>query len=153
MGLGGKVIRGLTAGLAVLASAACWTSALAQPAPHDIPWFEARPAERTATLRACRNDERLARQAVCANAEHAANRVGARERARTAGVEERRRSRTIDDVLADPSYYAANRVARAGLLAECAIGGAPGGMKPLAQHCAAARAGAAMDQGARNRGG
>lgn len=133
--------------------AACWTPALAQPVRHDIPWFEARPAERAATLRACRNDERLARQATCANAEHAANRVGARERARAASVEEHRRSRTIDDMLADPGYYAANRVARAGLLAECATGGVPGGMKPLAQHCAAARAGAALDPGARGRGG
>ncbi len=146
-------MRNITAGLVVLASAAWGTSALAQPARHDIPWFEARPAERAATLRACRNDERLARQAVCANAEHAANRVGAQDRARAAGLSERRRIRTIDDVLADPSYYAANRVARAGLLAECATGGVPGGMKPLAQHCAAARAGAAMDQGSRARGG
>lgn len=118
----------------------------AAPARHSIPWFESRPVEREAALRACRDDERLARLAVCANAEHAANRVGARVRAARA---QPRRHGSIEGILSDPDYYAGNRVARAAALAECA---APGNAVP-ARHCAAARAGAALDPGAVRRGG
>jgi hypothetical protein len=52
-------------------------SALAQ----DIPWFEAHPAERRAMLKRCRDDYRLARTALCANAETAEARASARQRA------------------------------------------------------------------------
>ena len=52
-------------------------SALAQ----DIPWFEAHPAERRAMLKRCRDDYRLARTALCANAETAEARAYARQRA------------------------------------------------------------------------
>ncbi|MGE3280021.1 MAG: EexN family lipoprotein [Alphaproteobacteria bacterium] len=46
-------------------------SALAQ----TIPWFEAHPAERSAVLKRCRDDHRLGRSALCANAETAETRV------------------------------------------------------------------------------
>lgn len=136
--------------LAASAGAACWTPARAQaPVLHDIPWYQTHGGERAVTLRLCRNDERLARLADCANAELAQNRVDSRDRANAAGLNGRRRTPTIDEVLADPRYYAQNRIARAGVLAECASGG---GMGHSARECAAARAGAAMDQGVR-RGG
>lgn len=134
------VLGALVAGAAAFAPAAAQTG----PAPHSIPWFEARPAERAATLRACRDDLRLGRGAVCANATHADERAGARRRAA--------RTRTVDDVLADPTYYAANRVARAVALSECASGGFRGGTRPDPRQCAAARAGAAMDPGSGGRG-
>jgi len=42
---------------------------------QDIPWFEAHPAERSAVLKQCRDDHRLARSALCANAETAETRA------------------------------------------------------------------------------
>ena len=42
---------------------------------QDIPWFEAHPAERSAVLKQCRDDHRLARSAHCANAETAETRA------------------------------------------------------------------------------
>lgn len=38
---------------------------------YDIPWFEAHPAERQATLRDCRNDRRVGRLPICDNAQTA----------------------------------------------------------------------------------
>jgi hypothetical protein len=38
---------------------------------YDIPWFEAHPAERQATLRDCRNDRRVGRSPICDNAQTA----------------------------------------------------------------------------------
>ena len=45
---------------------------------QDIPWFEAHPAERSAVLKQCRDDHRLARSALCANTETAEARAFAR---------------------------------------------------------------------------
>ncbi|MGD9617766.1 MAG: hypothetical protein AB7O13_23640 [Alphaproteobacteria bacterium] len=42
---------------------------------RDIPWCEAHPAERSAVLKQCRDDYRLARSALCANAETAETRA------------------------------------------------------------------------------
>lgn len=137
-------------GWAALTAIGSWAPAYAQPAPRSIPWYEAHGGERVVTIRVCRDDERLARLAECANAELAQNRVDARTRANAAGLNGRRHVPTIDEVMADPRYFAQNRVARAGVLAECASGG---GMGHTAKDCAAARAGAAMDQEGRGRGG
>ena len=145
------MIRAAVLGLATSVAASCWTSAHAQaPVLRSVPWYEEHGGERVVTIRLCRNDERFARLAECANAELAQNRIDARDRANAAGLNGRRRVPTIDEVLSSPRYYAENRVARAGVLAECASGG---GMGHPARDCAAARAGAAMDQGARGRGG
>lgn len=59
--------RGLLAAFAILGG-------LAGPAvaePRDIPWFEARPAERAATMRRCERDVALAQSRVCQNARRA----------------------------------------------------------------------------------
>lgn len=145
------MIRATVLGLAASVAASCWTSAHAQaPVLRSVPWYEEHGGERVVTIRLCRNDERFARLAECANAELAQNRVDARTRANAAGLNGRRRTPTIDEVMADPRYWAQNRVARAGVLAECASGG---GMGHSARECAAARAGAAMDQGVSRRGG
>ena len=115
-----------------------------QTAEGDIPWFEAHPRERLATLQSCRDDERLARGAICANAERAQDRVEARQSSRQTRT---RAPSTIDSVLTDPGYWASNRIARAGALAECTAG-----LLPAAQ-CAAVRAGESMDgSGGRRRG-
>jgi len=42
---------------------------------QDIPGFEAHPAERSAVLKQCRDDHRLARTALCTNAETAETRA------------------------------------------------------------------------------
>lgn len=117
------------------------TAGPAGSAEYDVPWFEARERERLAALRACRDDERLARSAVCDNAERAQDRVEARERAARSGLGRRAGPRRIEDFLTDPAYWADNRVARAGALADCAAGRVfvPG-------QCAAVRAGEAMDR-------
>lgn len=62
----------LAAGLVALSVPA---SARSKPAEHSIPWFMANPATRQATIRACRDDFRIARNPVCANAEAAETRV------------------------------------------------------------------------------
>lgn len=111
-------------------------------AEGDVPWFEAHPRERLTTLQACRDDERLARDAICANAERAQDRVEARVR-----TQPNRAAPSVESILIDPNYWAANRVARAGALAECAAG-----LMPAAQ-CAAVRAGEAIDgAGGKRRG-
>jgi predicted Fe-S protein YdhL (DUF1289 family) len=52
---------------------------IAAPAlAQDVPWFEANPAERQAVLQRCHDDHRLARQAICANAETAETRAYAK---------------------------------------------------------------------------
>lgn len=115
-----------------------------QAGEGDVPWFEAHPRERLAALQSCRDDERLARGAICANAERAQDRVEARQNARQMRT---RAPSTIDSVLTDPSYWASNRIARAGALAECSAG-----LLPAAQ-CSAVRAGESMDgNGGRRRG-
>ena len=57
--------------LLVLLLMAIPASVLAQ----DIPWFEAHPVERSTVLKQCRDDHRLARGAICANAETAETRA------------------------------------------------------------------------------
>ena len=115
-----------------------------QAAEGDIPWFETHARERLATLRSCRDDERLARGAICANAERAQDRVEARQNSRQTRTGT---PSTIDSVLTDPGYWASNRIARAGALAECTAG-----LLPAAQ-CAAVRAGESLDgNGVRRRG-
>ena len=42
---------------------------------QTMPWFEVHPAERSAVLKQCRDDHRLARSALCANAETAETRA------------------------------------------------------------------------------
>ena len=115
----------------------------AASAEYDVPWFEARELDRLAALRACRDDERFAREAVCANAERAQDRVEARERAARAGLGRRGGPRRLEDFLTDPAYWADNRVARAGALADC-----DAGRVMVPGQCAAARAGEGMDRGA-----
>lgn len=55
------------------------TSTAAMAAEHDIPWFQAHPAERGAWLRKCRDDMRLGQDPVCGNAQKAEDRERARK--------------------------------------------------------------------------
>lgn len=87
-------------------------SALAQPAEHSIPWFEARPVERAGVLLACRGDHRLAGErptrGVCANAESAETRAWANRRG------------SFFRELDSPRYWNSNPGRRAALHAACA---------------------------------
>ena len=52
----------------------------------DIPWFQARPAERAAWLQKCRDDMRLAQDPVCANAQKAEDREHGRKATPSSGI-------------------------------------------------------------------
>lgn len=72
--------------LALLAGLACSVSPRpAVAAEFDIPWFEAHLAQRRAWLRACGDDQRVARDPRCANAERAESRAYAQRLARRGG--------------------------------------------------------------------
>ena len=134
--------------------AGTFTAAHAQPASlHDIPWYMAHDAARAATLKLCRSDHRFARDVDCANAETAEDRLwsqraagGAQPGTRTQPGG-RPRSSPLDDILLSPTYWAENRLARIGTLAECktALTRYPPDV------CAAARQGEGLDAARRNR--
>ena len=119
---------------------------------HDIPWYMAHDAARSATLNLCRNDHRFARDADCLNAETAEDRLWGQRAARgrqqaQAQPQGRPRSSMFDDDLLSPQYWADNRLARTGTLAECKT--------TLTRYppdvCAAARQGDALDTARRGR--
>lgn len=101
---------------------------------HDIPWYVDHPAERDVTIRLCQSDTAIARSPDCANANLAATRAHANHLARGS-------FNGVDSMLSDPKYWAANRIARAGQLSDCAHGL----WNATPSSCAAARAGEAMD--------
>ncbi len=132
--------------LSVVVSAS--TSAQSPPLPrslHDIPWYVAHDRARVATLNLCRSDHRFSRDVDCANAETAAtvewgNRTGRGTQARPGSP----RVLTPEQMLTSPAYWAENRMARIGALANCR------GALPLpADDCVAALQGEAMDSRAR----
>jgi hypothetical protein len=103
----------VTAVAIAIGIAAISTAALgAEPAPHSIPWFEARPGELQRWLRACQDDHRLARRAVCDNAQAAAAR-------RMGRPGPHRRRDPVGDMLNDPSFWADNPYAREQTLRAC----------------------------------
>jgi len=109
---------------------------------HDIPWYMGHDAARLATLNLCRNDHRFARDADCLNAETAEDRLYGQRAARKGQLAQgRSRSSVFDDDLLSPKYWADNRLARIGTLAECktALTRYPPDV------CAAARQGDALD--------
>lgn len=109
---------------------------------HDIPWYVAHPEERRVTLQLCRNDHALGRLPDCANAETAETRLWerrARQQSVTGG-----RSRSPNETLQDPTYWAQNRLTRAGALAQCRTGNL--GLLTRAD-CLAAERGEATDRG------
>lgn len=114
-----------------------------QPASqHDIPWYMANNAARAARINLCRSDHRFARDVDCLNAETAEDRLYAQRAARAGQLPQRgSRSSAFDDDLVSPQYWADNRLARIGTLAECktALTRYPPDV------CAAARQGDALD--------
>ncbi len=119
---------------------------------HDIPWYMANDAARSATINLCRNDHRFARDVDCLNAETAEDRLWGQRAARGALpgqrlVQGRSPSSMLDDVLLSPQYWADNRLARIGTLSECktALTRYPPDV------CAAARQGDALDTARRSR--
>ena len=79
-------------------------------------------------LAECQDDEAVARRPDCANAQRAADWLARRRRVATP------RTRTPDEMLSSPRYYAESPLARAITLDRCNRGMA------LASDCAAARA-------------
>lgn len=132
-------------GLAALAAAlvACAPGARAETT-RDIPYYMRSPQLRAATLSLCRSDHRYDRNVDCRNATSAEEilwrmRLQA-QLAMPAGV-------TRGGSFADfqtPSYYAANRLARRGVLASCRN---HPGMTFSSTVCASAAQGEAMDAG------
>lgn len=55
------------------------TATVAMAAEHDIPWFQAHPAEREIWLQKCRDDMRLGQDPVCGNAQKAEDRERAKK--------------------------------------------------------------------------
>ncbi len=113
---------------------------------HDIPWYMANNAARAATINLCRSDHRFARDVDCLNAETAEDRLWGQRAAKGALpgqklAQGRSPSSMLDDVLLSPQYWADNRLARIGTLAECktALTRYPPDV------CAAARQGDALD--------
>lgn len=119
--------------------------AIAQGQPtsqHDIPWYMANNAARSARINLCRSDHRFARDVDCLNAETAEDRLYGQRAARAGQLSQgRSRSSVFDDDLVSPQYWADNRLARIGTLAECktALTRYPPDV------CAAARQGDALD--------
>ena len=119
---------------------------------HDIPWYMANNAARAATIKLCRSDHRFARDVDCLNAETAEDRLWGQRAANGALpgqrlAQGRSPSSMLDDVLLSPQYWADNRLARIGTLAECktALTRYPPDV------CAAARQGDALDAARRPR--
>ena len=134
-------------GLGVLLAGAFTAAHGQRAALHDIPWYMTHDAARAATLNLCRSDHSFARDVDCANAETAEDRLWSQRAARGPQPGGRqqpgRQTRTspVDDILLSPTYWAENRLARIGTLAECrtALTRYPPDV------CAAARQGEALD--------
>ena len=115
---------------------------------HDIPWYMANNAARAATIKLCRSDHRFARDVDCLNAETAEDRLYGQRASRAGQLSQgRSRSSLFDDDLLSPKYWADNRLARIGTLAECktALTRFPPDV------CAAAQQGDALDTAKRGR--
>lgn len=96
---------------------------------HDVPWYEAHDTARKATVQLCESDARIANLPDCNNAEAAA-----------AGAMFGKGNPEADlNILFDPKYWAANRVARDDAWAQCRAG--KGLMLP---YCSAIRASFAL---------
>lgn len=108
---------------------------------HDIVWYMGHDRARAATLDLCRGDHSFALDPDCANAESAENRLWAERASKGAGGSPRGRlPRSPRDILASPTYWAENGLARIGALAACRTPGTE--YRP--EQCAAARRGDAM---------
>ena len=129
------VAFGLMVGVGAQAPARAQTQAA-----HDIPWYMANDRTRAATIALCRNDHSFERDAYCANAETAENRLWA-ERASAAarGVAPSPRPDRLPekpgDILRSTTYWLQNPLSRIGTLAACRTPGTS--MTP--EQCAAAR--------------
>lgn len=125
------VNRNLILAAGVLAVAAAIAPMAQAQSRRTVSYFLAHPEERNIILRECRDDEAAARMPECANAQRAADQAS-----RQAYLQEQRqhRTQTPNEMLTDPAYYAANPIARAVVLDQCARGTA------RLSDCAAARA-------------
>lgn len=54
---------------------------------YDVTWFEQNPQARASWIQECRNDVRLSRGGICANADRAEQRIYERNMARRGGLE------------------------------------------------------------------
>ena len=141
-----RLATGLLGGFGLLLGGALATAHGQATSLHDIPWYMANNGARAATLNLCRNDHRFARDTDCLNAETAEDRLFGQRAARNGQLAQgRSRSSVFDDDLLSPRYWADNRLARIGTLAECktALTRYPPDV------CAAARQGDALDSGRR----
>ncbi len=75
---------------------------------HDIPWYEAHPAIRKATMKLCQSDHRFAHDVDCANAETADTKAWGKQS----------RQFAFGD-LVSPEHWAANALGRKGILWGC----------------------------------
>lgn len=110
---------------------------------HDIPWYMANNAARAATINLCRSDHRFARDVDCLNAETAEDRLWGQRAASGAlpGQRQVQKGGGLFDDLISPQYWAANRLARIGVIAACKH--PPSVYTP--DVCAAAQQGDALD--------
>ena len=135
-------------GAYVLVLAGGVAPALAQPTSlHDIPWYMAHDAARTATLNVCRSDHRFSHDVDCANAETATDRLWGQRAAGGAAPGQAHGSSSLFGDLVSPQYWADNRLNRIGVIASCKAHIAF--YKP--ETCAAAQQGDALDNARRSR--
>lgn len=120
--------------LALLAPAAAVGQ---QKVLHDIPWYSAHDAERTATLNFCHASVDRMDMVDCRNAEAA-----------SAGAMMKGTDKDPLSFLDTPAYWSANPIARASELYQCAHPNTPGGQMSL-RYCNVARQSAAQDGQAR----
>ncbi len=123
-------------GAAVLLLAGSAAPVRAQSSLHDIPWYMAHDAARTATMKLCQSDHRFAHDVDCANAETAETRLWGQRSAKSAFGD-----------LTSPQYWAANRLSRMGAMTSCRNHPAFYG----ADVCAAIQQGDALDASRRGR--
>ena len=103
---------------AALAAALLAAFPAAAQSGRTVTWFLQNPEARAAQLRRCWDDEAVARQPECANAQRAAEQAGPRLRMREPAP-------TPDQILTSPRYYAENAIAREIMLDKCSRGDAP----------------------------
>lgn len=109
----------------------------AQQSLHDIPWYQAHAQAREATMRLCHSDHRFEHDVDCKNAETAGTLDWGR---RSAQATPSGHGNQLFPELADPRYWAANRLSRIGVIAACR-----GKSVYTAETCAAARQGDTLD--------
>lgn len=116
-----SILPALAVGLVVSVGAQAPAQAQTQAA-HDISWYMANDRARAATIAMCRSDHSYDRDADCANAETAENRLWAERASAAAGGTVPPRGRLPDkpgDILRSTTYWLQNPLSRIGTLAAC----------------------------------